>query len=100
MIEHSVSALAKRVTQSIARRQRVARWAKALVVPTVVATFYLTRFTGWFAVAGVGLFFLEAIAIMMGELQRCPRCEARLLTGRGWQEEFEGTCPECGYPID
>jgi len=94
------SALSQRLRQKIARRQHVARWAKWLALPTLAGMFYLGRWSTWLGVSAAVLFFLETLAIMNGEAQRCPMCEARLLTGRGWGEQFEGTCPDCGCPID
>ena len=96
----SASALRTRLSRRIARRQRVARWGKALALPTLVATLYLGRWSEWLGLGALALFLLEVLAVLLGEAQRCPRCEARLVTGRGWQEEFEGTCPECECPID
>ena len=100
MINVSTSTLATRLARRIARRLRLARWSKVLVVPTVVATWYVGRWNEWFVACGVALLLLEIVAIMLGELQRCPLCEAPLVIGRGWAEEFVGTCPECGYAID
>ena len=96
----SASTLATRLVRRIARRLRLARWSKVLVVPTVVATWYVARWNAWFILCGVVLVLLESVAIMLGESQRCPLCEAPLVIGRGWTEEFAGTCPECGYAID
>lgn len=96
----SASVFATRLRQKIARRQRVARWSKWLALPTVAAIFYFGRSHERFAIGAAALFLLETLAIMHGEAQRCPVCEAPLVTGRGFGEEFEGTCPECGCPID
>jgi hypothetical protein len=96
----SASTLATRLVRRIARRLRLARWSKVLVVPTVVAAGYLGRWSPWFVACGVALVLLEILAIMLGESQRCPLCETPLVIGRGWGEEFVCTCPECGYAID
>jgi hypothetical protein len=100
MSDSSASALEKRLNRTIARRQQLARWGKLLVLPTLVATLYVGRWNQWLALAGFALFVLEVLAVLFGEAQRCPRCEAQLVIGRGWLEEFAGTCPECGCPID
>ena len=100
MSESSSSRLATRLSRTIARRQRLARWGKALVVPTFAAAFYATRWSQWLALAGFLLFVVEVVAVLLGEAQRCPRCDASLVTGRGWGEQFEGTCPDCGFLID
>jgi hypothetical protein len=100
MSQSSASTLATRLRRKIARRQRLARWGKWLVLPTLGAIPYLGRWNEWFGVAMATLFLLEALAVVQGELLRCPLCEASLVTGRGFQEEFEATCPECGCPID
>jgi len=100
MRDSSASALQARLNRTIARRQRVARWGKTLAVPTLIAALYAARWNSWFAIVGFGLFLLEVWAVLLGEAQRCPRCEAQLVRGRGWGEEFAGTCPECGCPID
>jgi len=100
MIESSASELARRLRQKIARRQRLARWAKWLALPTLAAIPFFGRWNDWLGIGAAVLFLLEAVAVMQGEVQRCPLCETRLVTGRGFQERFEGTCPECGAPID
>ena len=82
MSHFSASALAARLNRKIARRQRLARWGTALVVPTVAATIYLRRWNEWFVLGGVALLALEAIAIGAGRLQRCPFCDASLVIGR------------------
>ena len=96
----SASTLATRLVRRIERRLRLARWSKVLIVPTVVASYYLGRWSVWVVGCGVALVLLEILAIMLGESQRCPLCETPLVIGRGWGEEFAGTCPECGYAID
>ena len=100
MSDLSASALATRLNRRIARRLRLARWGKALWLPTLATTFYLGRGHEWFFLAGVTLFLLEVVAIMSGELQHCPLCEASLVIRHDWDEEFAATCPECGYVID
>ncbi|HXT16184.1 MAG TPA: hypothetical protein VN706_11180 [Gemmatimonadaceae bacterium] len=100
MTHDSLSVLATRLSRRIAWRLRLARWGKLLVLPTFVAAFYAGRWNERAALLGFGLFLLEVLAIMLGEAQRCPLCEASLVIGRGPQEEFVGTCPDCGYPID
>jgi hypothetical protein len=96
----SASALATRLGQKIARRQRRARWAKVLAVPTLGAAFYAARWSESAVVVGLVLFVIEIVLVLIGEAQRCPRCEAQLVTASGWKEVFEGTCPECGCVID
>ena len=100
MRDGSLAARTSRLSRSIARRQRVARWAKALVLPTSVATIYAGRWGDWAALIGVALVGCEILGILIGESQRCPRCDGRLVTGRGWREQFDGTCSQCGCPID
>ena len=100
MSDSSASALATRLHRMIARRQRLARWGKVLAVPTLLAALYVGRWSVWLAGGAFALFLLEVVAVLVGESQRCPRCEAQLVWGRGWGEEFTGTCPECGCPID
>lgn len=96
----SASVLATRLSRIIARRQRRARWAKVLAVPTLGAAFYVDRWSEWAGVCGLVLFLLEILLVLIGEAQRCPRCEAQLVSARGWYEVFESTCPECGCVID
>jgi len=96
----SASALATQLNRRIARRLRVARWGKTLWLPTLGATFYFFHVHEWLFLGGFGLFALEVIAIMAGEIQRCPLCEASLVIRHRWDEEFAATCPECGYVID
>jgi hypothetical protein len=85
---------------TIARRQFLARWSKRLALPTLVATFYAARWGPWFFYLGFAAFLMEASAIVVGENQRCPVCDSRLMSGRGLNEEFETSCPECGFLID
>ena len=96
----SASVLATRLKRKIARRLRLARLGKALFLPTAGATFLLARWNEWLGLGGVALLLLEVIAIVAGELQRCPLCDTPLVIRRDWDEEFAGTCPECGNPID
>ena len=100
MKESSAAGLQARLNRTIARRQRLARWSKFLVVPTLIGSVYAAQSYSRLAVVGFGLFLLEVWFVLLGEAQRCPRCEAPLVRGRGWQEEFASTCPECGCPID
>jgi DNA-directed RNA polymerase subunit RPC12/RpoP len=95
-----VSTLANRLRRTIARRQVFARGSKRLALPTLVGAFYFGRWGEWYFYLGFVLFVVEASAIVVGENQRCPVCDSRLMTGRGWNEEFEPACPECGYVID
>jgi hypothetical protein len=100
MSQSSASTLAIRLRRKIGRRQRLARWGKWLILPALAAIPYLGRRNEWLGGAVAVLFLLELLAVVQGELLRCPFCEASLVSGRGLQEEFEATCPECGYPID
>jgi hypothetical protein len=100
MRESSAVALQARLSRAIARRQRLARWGKTLVMPTLVGSLFAFHWNPWLAIVGFGLFLLEVWFVLLGEAQRCPRCEAQLVRRRGWQEEFAATCPECGCPID
>ena len=95
-----ISVLVTRLRRTIARRQFAARWSKRLAVPTLVGAFYVGRWSEWFFYLGFLIFVYEVSAIIVGENQRCPVCDSRLLLGRGWDEEFLSTCPECGSPID
>ena len=94
------SVLMTRLRRTIARRQLAARWSKWLAVPTLVGAFYARRWSEWFFYIGFAIFVYQVSAIIVGENQRCPICDSRLLLGRGWNEEFPSTCPECGCPID
>ena len=90
-----------RLNRNIARRRRLARWGKWLLLPTVLVILALWRSGPWIYYPGFALFTLEALAMMQGELLRCPVCDASLVTGRGrWNETVAGTCPECDLPID
>jgi len=100
MSQSSASILATRLRRKIARRQRLARWGKWLVLPTLAVLPYFGRWNQWFGGAVGALFLLEVLAVLQGELLRCPLCDASLVTGRGFQEAFEPTCPDCGLPID
>jgi len=100
MKESSAAGLQARLDRTIARRQRLARWSKFLATPTLIGSVYAARSNSWLAVVGFGFFLLEVWFVLLGEAQRCPRCEAQLVRGRGWAEEFVGTCLECGCPID
>ena len=94
------SELARKLNRRIARRLSIARWAKILWLPTLAAMIFVGRRHERLGLVGFGVFLAEVIAIAAGELQRCPLCEASLVTRRDWDEEFPGTCPECGYVID
>jgi hypothetical protein len=50
--------------------------------------------------AGIGVIFLEILAIMVGEAQRCPLCDTSLVVWQDRHEEFANACPECGFLID
>jgi hypothetical protein len=99
-VKVSASALAARVNRRIARRQRLARWGTALVVPTIAATIYLARWHEYFVIGGLALLVLEGIAIGSGRLLRCPFCDASLVSGRRGYAKFLDTCPDCGYLIE
>jgi|SRR5690349_13550765 hypothetical protein len=96
----SASNLAARLNRRIAHRQRLARWATLLVVPTIAVTIYVSRWNDWFALAGIALLVLEGIAIGSGRLQRCPMCGAPLVIGHRGNTKFLDTCADCGYVID
>src|SRR5690242_19376327 len=100
MSDLSGSTLATRLRQKIARRQRLARWSTLLVVPTVAATIFLSRWGEWFVLGGIAVLALEGIAIGAARLQRCPMCDAALVIGRRGHAKFLHACPECGYVID
>jgi hypothetical protein len=100
MIESSASTLALRLRRKIARRLAFARWSKWLVVPTLAAMVYLGRWHEWLGWVAVALFLLEVLGLLIGEGQRCPLCDAPLATIRDRQEEFEHSCPDCGFIID
>ena len=95
----SAASLDTRMRQRIARRLQVARWAKILLVPTGGAIYVVHR-VQWLVLTAIGLILLEILAIMVGEAQRCPLCDASLVIRRERQEEFAYACPECGYLID
>jgi hypothetical protein len=95
-----ISPLVMRLRRTIARRQFIARWSKRIAVPTLLGGFWAGRWSECFAYLVFALFVVEVSAIVVGENQRCPICDTRLLWGRGWNEEFLSTCPECDCPID
>lgn len=89
-----------RANRAIARRQYAARWGKRLFIPTFAGMFVLGRASEWLGIACAVLLVVEACAVMLDEAQRCPRCDASLVSGRAWFQEFTPTCPQCGCPID
>jgi len=97
----SVRALETRLRRRIGRRLALARWAKSLLVPTVAAIVLVHRIE-WLMFAGFGVVFLEVLALMVGEAQRCPLCDASLVIRhrREEPEDFAYACPECGFLID
>lgn len=98
--ELTAAELESRARQRVAGHQRRARIAKVLLIPALCAVGVFARAGSWLTVSSIGTFFGLLIVIMLGEQQRCPRCDASL-TRRSWfDENFEGTCPECRCPID
>jgi hypothetical protein len=70
------------------------------LIPALIAVGAFAHADRRLTIGSVGLFFGLMILIMIGEQQKCPRCEASL-TRRSWTgENFEGTCPQCRCPID
>jgi hypothetical protein len=86
--------------QKIAGYQQRARVAKLLLVPALISVSVFGRGGGRLGISSIGVFFGLLIVIMVGEQQKCPRCEASLTRRSWWGEKFEGTCPECRCPID
>jgi hypothetical protein len=78
----------------------LARWAKIALVPTGAGIYYFAHWSQWFVYGGVGLLLLEIFAIMLGEAQHCPLCDASLVIRQDRREDFATACPECGYLID
>jgi hypothetical protein len=100
MTDSAASALATALRRKIGRRLAVARWAKALLLPTLGVIFLFGRVSSWFVVAGLGLVLLETLAMMIGGSQRCPLCDATLVLRHERGDEFATTCPDCGFVID
>ena len=98
--ESTGAQLESRARQRVAGYQRRARAAKVLVIPALVGVALFARAGGWRTIGSIGVFFGLLIVMMLGEQQRCPRCEASLTKRSWWGEKFEGTCPECNCPID
>jgi hypothetical protein len=92
--------LATSLRRRIGRRLQLARWSKILLVPTVAVILYLGGRSPWVGRIGVALLILEVVAIMIGEAQRCPLCDASLVLRLEREDEFATACPECGYLID
>ena len=86
--------------RKIARRQRLARWATHAVIPTLAVTFYVGRWSEWFALTGLALIVVEGIAMGAGKLLRCPMCDSFLANGRRGETEYFHSCPECGFIVD
>jgi hypothetical protein len=78
----------------------IARWAKLLLVPTVGSTIYFAQRSEWIVFAGIVLALVQLLAVMMGEAQRCPLCDASLVLRHERREEFATACPDCGFVID
>jgi hypothetical protein len=97
---HSAANLITRRRKTIAGHQRRARIAKSLLVPALLGVSLFGRADSRLAIGSIGFFFALLIVIMLGEQQKCPRCEASLTRRSWWGEKFEGTCPECRCPID
>jgi hypothetical protein len=95
----SAASLEILMRRRIARRLRLARWSQVLLVPTVAAIYFVHRIQ-WLFLAGIGAIFLEILAIMVGEAQRCPLCDTSLVVWQDRHEEFANACPECGFLID
>jgi hypothetical protein len=89
-----------RASRSVARRQWLARMARRAALGVVLASVYLGRSNGLFAIAGIGILGLLFLVIMVGEQQKCPRCEAALTRRHWWGDEYMHTCSQCGNPID
>jgi len=99
-MRHSAANLITRRRRTIAGHQRRARIAKSLLIPALLGASVFARADSRLAIGSIGLFFGLLIVIMLGEQQKCPRCEASLTRRSWWGEKFEGTCPECRCPID
>ena len=97
---HSAADLITRRRQTISRHQRRARIAKSLLLPALIGVSVFARAGARLALGSIGIFFGLLIIVMLGEQQKCPRCEASLTRRSWWGEKFEGTCPECRCPID
>ena len=100
MSNSALSKLETSLRRRIGRRLALARWAKLLLVPTVGGTVYIGQRSQWLVFAGILLLLLEVLAIMVGESQRCPLCDASLVIRQDRREEFANACPQCGYLID
>lgn len=100
MPTHSEGILSLRLRRRIARRLRFARWSKWLLVPTIGGIIYGSRWIPWLGGVLFVLLLLETLGILIGEAQRCPMCDAPLVTIRDRTEEFEHSCPDCGFIID
>jgi hypothetical protein len=92
--------MSMRASRSVARRQWWARMARRAALAVVVATAYFGRGNGWLALVGIGILGVLFLVIMLGEQQKCPRCEASLTQRHWWGDEYLPTCPQCGNPID
>lgn len=100
MSESAATNLATALRRRIGRRLAFARWGKLLVVPTVGGIICFGQQRGWVVFAGLCLLLLEGIAIMVGEAQRCPLCDASLVLRHEGREEFASACDDCGFVID
>jgi hypothetical protein len=100
MPDSPLSRLATSLRRRIGRRLTLARWAKIGLVPTVGVIMYLGHRSQWIVFGGSVLILLEILAIMVGEAQRCPLCDASLVIRHERYDELAYTCPECGYVID
>lgn len=93
------SSLETALRRRIGRRLTIARWAKVAILVTA-ALVYVGHKYSWVFYAGFVAFCLETFAIMVGEAQRCPMCDASLVIRRERIEDFATECSECGYIID
>jgi len=100
MAQLTGSRMSMRVSRSVARRQWRARIARRVALAVVIASAYFGRNNGLFAVIGIGILGLLFLVIMVGEQQKCPRCEAPLTRRHWWGDEYLPTCVQCGNPID
>ena len=100
MTKASEPELALTIRARIGRRLAIARVAKVGILPTALIGYSLARHFHWFAYVVVTLLFVEVMAMVMGEAQRCPRCDTSLVVRLGRRQHFANTCPGCGYLID
>ena len=100
MAQLTGSRMSMRASRSVARRQWWARIARRVALAVVIASAYFGRSNGLFAIVGLGILGLLFLVIMVGEQQKCPRCEASLTQRHWWGDEYLPTCRECGNPID